>query len=1082
MLMFHGMIRLVLLPILRYSVSLIAFVVLPALSAGLNDTGITSCGDSTASDANCTMVSDDAGSFPRQDARYGRDAQAGLKLLTKVGGSRGDANGNPNGFDFSKIDSQGNVQNSNNHDWACTKDNVTGLIWEVKTTSGLRNQNHTYSWFKSNVGTANGGSCSGGTGCDTEKFVADVNAARLCGYTDWRMPTTKELESLVDYSRINPPIDPDYFPNTAADYYWTGTNDSSYPGQFAWFMDFMTGSAAKNQPAVAQRVRLVRGTPTQSQFTANGTTVTDNKTGLMWKRDYEMVDPAHPGNWQDRKDTFTWQRALQRAVNDRTAGYADWRLPNVRELRSLVDESRHDPAIDTSIFPPTQFQAWFWSSSPFLDFFQNQNMSWAVNFDAGVDIGNPRIYAQYVRLVRGGDYFDNLAAPTSSVATTSSLSVSTNGTGTGTITMTTDTGVGYNCTSTGGILSGTCLTILNTGSSVMLTANPASGSTFSGWSGVCTNTSGTCSVYMNAANSVTATFASDVATPPACSYSLNKSSESLSASAYNVNVIVTTTCTPTAVSNVTWITVAAVTAVGNGTSSVSYAVAENTGAARTGTLTISGQTFTVTQAGPTICSVTLGTTSASVPVAGIIDAKITINNASSCATTPLSNASWITITASGPTSVFYTVDQNTDTSTRTGTLTILDKTFTVTQAGVPCTYTVGPSSRTAPAVANVDNVSVTTSSACTWTGVSSATWMTVTAGSTGTGNGNVGYSVTANPGTTPRIGSLTIAGRTFTLTQVGTVVSAPPTCTLTASPAVIPSSAVPSTLTASCAPTATTFVWTGGTCVGTTGASCTVTPSTTTSYTVVGSNTTGSSNTASATVLVGIASQTDVRVYVPAAQPGFVSSIRVINIGTANTQVKVARIDGATGVVGAAGILTTSLPVDGAVTFTAQQIEAALALAGTAPLAASDRPRIRVTGVSSALEVQSFVLQPGGLFSEMSGMQSGTEITVATYVPSADVTTGYTSYIRVINPGVVATPVTIALIDAAGTAGPLKTLIASMPAGAAKTFSSAQIESVIGTVAAGLRPRLLIIGNTVLEVQSFITQPGGGFTIISTGQ
>lgn len=401
-------------PMLRASVALAAFFAVASVSAGLNDTGITSCGDATRNGADCATVSGDNGSSPRQDARYGRDAQSELLLLTKSGGGGA-------GFDFSRITNNGAVKNnaslgSGNSDWACTYDHVTGLTWEVKTTSGLSNKNHTFSWYSSNggvVGTNSGGTCETGGRCDTEKFVADVNNAGLCGYSDWRLPTLKELENIVDYSRINPPIDPDYFINTRPDQYWTSTADSSYPGQYMWLVDFMTGAAAKDQPAAAQSVRLVRGAASQTnQFTVTdqGLTVTDASTGLVWKRNYEMVDPSNPGTWQDRIDTFTWTEALGRpliAANAGFAGYSDWRLPNVKELRSLVSETRHNPAIDTSVFPATPFQSDFWTASPNLDYFKNQDKSWGVSFDIGMSFAMPRSFRNYVRLVRGGDAFDN---------------------------------------------------------------------------------------------------------------------------------------------------------------------------------------------------------------------------------------------------------------------------------------------------------------------------------------------------------------------------------------------------------------------------------------------------------------------------------------------------------------------------------------------------------------------------------------------------------------------------------------------------------------------------------------------------
>lgn len=81
-----------------------------------------------------------------------------------------------------------------------------------------------------------------------------------------------------------------------------------------------------------------------------------------------------------------------------------------------------------------------------------------------------------------------------------------------------------------------------------------------------------------------------------------------------------------------------------------------------------------------------------------------------------------------------------------------------------CTYSISPSSASAPTAGSTGTVSVSTQSGCPWTGASGASWITVTAGATGSGNGSVSYLVLANAGAA-RTGTLTIAGRTFTVTQ-----------------------------------------------------------------------------------------------------------------------------------------------------------------------------------------------------------------------------------------------------------------------------------------------------------------------------
>jgi len=234
-----------------------------AHAVGLNDTGITDCWSDTGV-ANGSVAAD-SGTHPRQDCRYGRDAQAQAGNLAKVGGGGA-------GFDFSKIANNGSVLSASAilgtgaNDWACTRDNVTGLIWEVKITSGLRDQSHSYTWYNSNSAT-NGGSAgivSGGTcqtpgRCDTEKFVQDVNAAGLCGASDWRMPTRQELVSIVDYSIAypGPTIDADYFPNTFASVFWSASA-GAYSSGSAWYVVFYYGYANDGSKDGGYQVRLVR--------------------------------------------------------------------------------------------------------------------------------------------------------------------------------------------------------------------------------------------------------------------------------------------------------------------------------------------------------------------------------------------------------------------------------------------------------------------------------------------------------------------------------------------------------------------------------------------------------------------------------------------------------------------------------------------------------------------------------------------------------------------------------------------------------------------------------------------------------
>ena len=158
----------------------------------------------------------------------------------------------------------------------------------------------------------------------------------------------------------------------------------------------------------------------------------------------------------------------------------------------------------------------------------------------------------------------------------------------------------------------------------------------------------------------------------------------------STSVTAQTGCAWTAVSNNTsWLTVTA-GASGSGNGSVSFSAAANASTSqRTGTLTVGGQTFNVTQAGAA-CSYAIAPTSQSV-VAGGGTGSTSVTAQTGCAWTAVSNnTSWLTVTAgasgSGNGSVSFSAAANASTSQRTGTLTVGGQTFNVTQAGAACSY------------------------------------------------------------------------------------------------------------------------------------------------------------------------------------------------------------------------------------------------------------------------------------------------------------------------------------------------------------------------------------------------------------
>ena len=217
----------------------------PGATDPLNDTGITT----SMADESCIDVA--------QDCSYGRDST-----------HNDDADGHA-GFSFAKLDMSGNTLSASATNWACVKDNVTGLIWEVKTDDGdLRDTDNTYTWYNpdssisgGDSGTANGGSCTG-SDCDTSSYVDAVNTlpVALCGHRDWRMPWAEDLLSIIDYGLTQPAIDADYFPRGFGPGYAYRTDSivAYYGRGFDWIVRFYDAHISAKVDDIPQHVMLVR--------------------------------------------------------------------------------------------------------------------------------------------------------------------------------------------------------------------------------------------------------------------------------------------------------------------------------------------------------------------------------------------------------------------------------------------------------------------------------------------------------------------------------------------------------------------------------------------------------------------------------------------------------------------------------------------------------------------------------------------------------------------------------------------------------------------------------------------------------
>lgn len=240
---------------------------LPA-AAQCPDTGQTACCDVSAGVTMASCSAPDPEASCSQDCTCSEARAGDIERRGKV-----EATAAP-GQDYTKIANDGRALpasaelGSKPGDWGCTRDNTTGLIWEVKTTIGLRNQSHTYTWYDANdgaAGTIGTAKNCGGTllHCNTTAYRDAINAladgARLCGATDWRLPTGKELSGLVQADLTSgAAIDMNWFPNSVSSVYWTGESITASTA-VAWFVSFDGGVNVTSDKDVVQLVRLVRG-------------------------------------------------------------------------------------------------------------------------------------------------------------------------------------------------------------------------------------------------------------------------------------------------------------------------------------------------------------------------------------------------------------------------------------------------------------------------------------------------------------------------------------------------------------------------------------------------------------------------------------------------------------------------------------------------------------------------------------------------------------------------------------------------------------------------------------------------------
>jgi hypothetical protein len=219
----------------------------------------------------------------------------------------------------------------------------------------------------------------------------------LGGFNDWAMPNPYEAFTILNHQNPNPAVDIKLFSKTGAEYWYTSVEQANDTTK-VWVTN--AGGGIGNHPKSETisaggtkkfHVRAMRYTTNPVTYTErfidnkNGT-VTDNLTDLMW---VQVPNAA----------TSTWEDAILLSESNTTAGYTDWRLPNIKELHSLNDEKRVLPSVNTTAFPGLP-QSKFWSSTTLPN---QSTKAWYYDNQYGITTYDLKSVTHYVMMVRNAD-------------------------------------------------------------------------------------------------------------------------------------------------------------------------------------------------------------------------------------------------------------------------------------------------------------------------------------------------------------------------------------------------------------------------------------------------------------------------------------------------------------------------------------------------------------------------------------------------------------------------------------------------------------------------------------------------------
>ncbi len=228
-----------------------------------------------------------------------------------------------------------------------------------------------------------------------ENAIVYCDTLVLGGYTDWRLPNVHESFSILNHQHSNPALDNLVFTTTLAEYWWTSirqANDSSK----VWVTN--SGGGVGNHPKTETisaggikrfHTRAVREITTPSvisnHFTDNGDgTITDNITNLIWQQIPNV-------------DTLTWEQSLIYADSLSILSMSDWRLPNIKELQSINDESLVNPSLNANFFTGVTAKK-YWSSTSLPN---QTTKAWYLDTQFGITTYDLKALKHNIICVRG---------------------------------------------------------------------------------------------------------------------------------------------------------------------------------------------------------------------------------------------------------------------------------------------------------------------------------------------------------------------------------------------------------------------------------------------------------------------------------------------------------------------------------------------------------------------------------------------------------------------------------------------------------------------------------------------------------